>query len=50
MGVGEMTQVADLIARSLASVGDEKALAALAEETSELCRQFPLYPGAQAAP
>lgn len=48
MGVDEMAQIADLIARSLASVGDEKALASLAEETSQLCRRFPLYPGAQA--
>ena len=49
MGEAEMVQIADLIARSLASVGDDKALAALAEETSALCRSFPLYPGAQAA-
>lgn len=49
MGEAEMVQIADLIARSLASVGDDKALAALAQETSALCRSFPLYPGAQAA-
>ena len=49
MGEAEMVQIADLIARSLASVGDDKALSALADETSALCRRFPLYPGAQAA-
>lgn len=48
MGEEEMVQVADLIKRSLARVGDAKELATLAEETSELCRRFPLYPGAQA--
>jgi glycine hydroxymethyltransferase len=38
----EMTTVADLIARALQHVGDEKALAAIGDEVRDLCRQFPL--------
>jgi glycine hydroxymethyltransferase len=39
----EMDEIAELIARALASVGDTAALAKLAEETTALCRRFPLY-------
>ena len=44
MGEVEMTQIAGLIARGLAAIGDESALAAVAREVVELCRGFPLYP------
>ncbi|MEO2166843.1 MAG: serine hydroxymethyltransferase [bacterium] len=47
MGTAEMGTIADLIARALDSVGDFKALAAIADETTALCHQFPLYPGAR---
>lgn len=40
----EMDRIADLIARALAHVGDDAGLAKLAEETTALCREFPLYP------
>ncbi len=40
----EMERIADLIARALSHVGDDAALATLAQETTELCREFPLYP------
>ena len=39
----EMDQIADLIARALSHVGDQTALAKIAEETTALCRRFPLY-------
>lgn len=39
----EMDRIADLIARALSHVGDDAALAKLAEETTALCREFPLY-------
>ncbi|MBY0277138.1 serine hydroxymethyltransferase [Candidatus Binatia bacterium] len=39
----EMDEIADLIARGLASVGDPAALAKIAEDTTALCRRFPLY-------
>jgi glycine hydroxymethyltransferase len=48
MGVAEMSTIGDLIARALGRVGDAKALAAIADETTALCRRFPLYPGARA--
>ena len=48
MGTSEMVEIADLIARALSSVGDETALSALAQETTALCRRFPLYPGVDA--
>jgi glycine hydroxymethyltransferase len=40
----EMTVVADLIARALARVGDEAALAAIGDEVRDLCHRFPIYP------
>lgn len=49
MGTAEMVEIGGLIARALGSVGDDKALAAIAEETTALCRRFPLYPGGDAA-
>ena len=39
----EMEQVADLIARALARVGDAAGLAAVAADVTALCRRFPLY-------
>jgi glycine hydroxymethyltransferase len=39
----EMDEIADLISRALSRVGDARALASLAEETTALCRRFPLY-------
>ena len=39
----EMDEIADLIARALAHAGDATALAKVAEETTALCRRFPLY-------
>jgi glycine hydroxymethyltransferase len=39
----EMQEIADLIARALSHVGDQGALARIAEETTALCRRFPLY-------
>ncbi len=39
----EMDEIADLIARALSHVGDAAALARIAEETTALCRRFPLY-------
>lgn len=44
MGEAEMDRIADLIGRALSVVGDDAALAKLAEETSVLCHEFPLYP------
>jgi glycine hydroxymethyltransferase len=41
----EMTIIADAIRRGLDYVGDERALAGLAEEIVALCRKFPAYPG-----
>jgi glycine hydroxymethyltransferase len=39
----EMDEIADLIARALSHVGDTSALAKVAEDTTTLCRRFPLY-------
>jgi glycine hydroxymethyltransferase len=39
----EMDEVAALIVRALSHVGDATALAKVAEETTALCRRFPLY-------
>lgn len=39
----EMDLVADLIARALHTVGDERGLEKIGEEVRELCRQFPIY-------
>jgi glycine hydroxymethyltransferase len=38
----EMAAIADLIARALQKVGDEKALSAIGDDVRELCRRFPL--------
>ena len=43
MREGEMDRVADLISRALSHVGDDGALAKVADETTALCREFPLY-------
>lgn len=40
----EMAQIADLIARALARVGDATALAAIGDDVASLCRRFPIYP------
>ena len=39
----EMDRIAELIKRALEKVGDDDALAKVAEETTALCREFPLY-------
>jgi glycine hydroxymethyltransferase len=39
----EMDEIAALIARALTHIGDAAALARVAEETTALCRRFPLY-------
>ncbi len=39
----EMDVIADLIARSLAHVGDASALARIGAEVRELCARFPIY-------
>jgi glycine hydroxymethyltransferase len=39
----EMDRIADLIARALSHVGDDTALAGIAQETTDLCHAFPLY-------
>lgn len=39
----EMEEIAELIARALAHVGDDRELARVAEDTTALCRRFPLY-------
>jgi glycine hydroxymethyltransferase len=39
----EMDLVAGLIARALASPGDDRALAAIRKEVAALCEKFPLY-------
>jgi len=44
MGTAEMTVVARLIGRVLDAPGDDKVLAAVRGEVSELCKKFPLYP------
>ena len=43
MREGEMDRVAELISRALSHVGDDGALAKVADETTALCREFPLY-------
>jgi glycine hydroxymethyltransferase len=40
----EMAVIGDFIARALARVGDDTALAAIADEVADLCRRFPIYP------
>jgi len=39
----EMDEIAELVARALSHVGDAAALAKVAEDTTALCRRFPLY-------
>ena len=39
----EMTAIAELIARALASVSDEARLGAVADDVGELCKKFPVY-------
>ncbi|HKA52827.1 MAG TPA: serine hydroxymethyltransferase [Candidatus Binatia bacterium] len=39
----EMELIADLIARALQKVGDEKGLAVIGAEVRELCEKFPIY-------
>jgi len=39
----EMEEIAELIARALSHVGDEGQLARIADDTTALCRRFPLY-------
>jgi glycine hydroxymethyltransferase len=39
----EMDEIADLVARALAHVGDEAELRKVAADTTALCRRFPLY-------
>ena len=43
MKENEMGVIADLIARALQKVGDEKGLAAIGVEVRELCEKFPIY-------
>jgi len=44
MREAEMDTIADLIARALATPGDDRALAMVRAEVETLCRNFPLYP------
>ena len=44
MGEAEMALIGDLIARVLASPDDVEKLAAIRDESADLCRHFPLYP------
>lgn len=43
MKEAEMDHIADLIARALQRVGDERGLTAIGEEVRGLCQQFPVY-------
>jgi glycine hydroxymethyltransferase len=47
MGLAEMDEVGDLIARVLAAPEDEHSLAVVRQEVERLCRNFPLYPDLQ---
>jgi glycine/serine hydroxymethyltransferase len=38
-----MEQIAELIHRALARVGDEPALAGVADDVRALCARFPVY-------
>jgi glycine hydroxymethyltransferase len=40
----EMELIGGFIERALHHVGDDKALASIADEVGELCRKFPVYP------
>jgi glycine hydroxymethyltransferase len=44
MGEPEMQRIGELIARALASPGDDTALSIVRAEVETLCRHFPLYP------
>jgi len=44
MREAEMAVISDMIARVLANPDDAKMLAAIREESADLCRRFPLYP------
>ena len=44
MREAEMALIGDLIARVLAKPDDVESLAAIRDESADLCRQFPLYP------
>jgi glycine hydroxymethyltransferase len=44
MGESEMDQIADFVARVLASPEDEAVLSSVKAEVEQLCRKFPLYP------
>ena len=43
MQEAEMDVIADLIARALQKVGNDKALTAIGVEVRDLCSKFPLY-------
>ena len=43
MGTQEMKEIADFIDRAIQSRRDEEALASIALEVSDLCKNFPLY-------
>jgi len=45
MGTGQMKVIASLIDRAVTNRDDEVALKSLRGEATELCREFPLYPG-----
>ncbi|MGH8987553.1 MAG: serine hydroxymethyltransferase [Acidimicrobiales bacterium] len=45
MGTTEMSQIAQLISRTLRSRGDEAEVASVRAEVRELCAEFPPYPG-----
>jgi glycine hydroxymethyltransferase len=44
MREAEMALIGDLIARVLAKPDDVESLAAIRDESADLCRRFPLYP------
>ena len=41
MGIDEMNQLGDWIARTVAAVDDDQALAKIADAVAELCATFP---------
>lgn len=44
MGPGQMKTIAGFIDRGIKSIGDDEALAGIADEVKKLCAEFPLYP------
>jgi glycine hydroxymethyltransferase len=44
MGVEEMRQIGDMIARVIEGRNDESVMATVREEVRALCERFPLYP------